>query len=91
MRVSQGGHDVRDDKLTARFPRTFDNRRAAIVRLPHVLVFDNSDLAIPYRQVADSILGLCANCKNPSRTGCDRSFCEQRSVRGEAVQAIAVS
>jgi predicted ABC-type ATPase len=52
MRVSQGGHDVPDDKLKSRFSRTLANLRAAIDRLPHVLIYDNSDLDIPYRQVA---------------------------------------
>jgi predicted ABC-type ATPase len=52
MRVSQGGHDVPDDKLRSRFPRTLRNLQAAIVRLPHVLIYDNSDLSMPYRQVA---------------------------------------
>ena len=52
MRVSQGGHDVPDDKLTSRFSRTLTNLQAAITRLPHVLVYDNSDLNVPYRQVA---------------------------------------
>jgi predicted ABC-type ATPase len=52
MRVSQGGHDVPDDKLQSRFPRILDNLKAAVARLPHVLVFDNSNLSVPYRQVA---------------------------------------
>jgi predicted ABC-type ATPase len=52
MRVSQGGHDVPDDKLRSRFSRTLDNLKLAIARLPHVLVFDNSDLSVPYRLVA---------------------------------------
>ncbi len=52
MRVSQGGHDVPDDKLLARFPRTLGNLHSAIRRLPHVLIYDNSDLAAPFRQVA---------------------------------------
>lgn len=52
MRVSQGGHDVPDDKLQSRFSRTLANLRAAIAQLPHVLVYDNSDLNRPYRQVA---------------------------------------
>ncbi len=52
MRVSQGGHDVPDDKLQSRFSRTLANLRAAIARLPHVLIYDNSDLNVPYRQVA---------------------------------------
>jgi predicted ABC-type ATPase len=52
MRVSQGGHDVPDDKLLARFSRTVDNLQTAIRRLPHVLIYDNSDLGTPFRQVA---------------------------------------
>lgn len=51
MRVAQGGHDVPDDKLQERFHRTRDNLRRAIDWLPHVLVYDNSDLAHPYRIV----------------------------------------
>src|SRR4051812_47984107 len=52
MRVSQGGHDVPDDKLRSRFPRTLANLRAAIAQLPHVLIYDNSDLTAAYRRVA---------------------------------------
>jgi len=52
MRVSQGGHDVPTEKLESRFPRTLANLKAAIRELPHVLVFDNSDLRTPFRQVA---------------------------------------
>jgi len=52
MRVSQGGHDVPPEKLTARFPRTLANLRNAIRELPHVWVFDNDDLRRPFRQVA---------------------------------------
>jgi predicted ABC-type ATPase len=53
MRVLQGGHDVPSDKLTARFPRTIRNLTRAIRELPHVLVFDNSNLANPFRKVAE--------------------------------------
>jgi predicted ABC-type ATPase len=52
MRVSQGGHDVPTAKLTARFPRILSNLRIAIGALPSVLVYDNGDLAKPYRQIA---------------------------------------
>ena len=52
MRVSQGGHDVPDDKLQSRYSRTLANLHAAILRLPHVLIYDNSDLNAPYRQMA---------------------------------------
>ncbi len=52
MRVSQGGHDVPSDRLASRYPRTLDNLRAAITDLPHVWVFDNQDLARPFRKLA---------------------------------------
>ena len=53
MRVLQGGHDVPSEKLAARFPRTIENLRRAIRELPHVLVFDNSDLGHPFRKIAE--------------------------------------
>lgn len=52
MRVAQGGHDIPDGKLRERFDRTRANLNLAIERLPHVFVFDNSDLARPYQFVA---------------------------------------
>lgn len=52
MRVCQGGHDVPTAKLRARYPRTLRNLAAAIRSLPHVLVYDNSDLSRPFRRVA---------------------------------------
>jgi len=52
MRVLQGGHDVPTEKLRERYPRTMGNLRKAIRELPHVLVFDNGDLARPFRKVA---------------------------------------
>ena len=53
MRVSQGGHDVPPEKLLTRFPRTVANLKAAIQTLPMVLIFDNDDLAVPFRSVAE--------------------------------------
>lgn len=52
MRVSQGGHDVPADKLTARFPRTLANLKLAIQQLPCVAIFDNDDMAAPFRLAA---------------------------------------
>lgn len=52
MRVSQGGHDVPTEKLAARFPRTLENLKKSIPMLPRVFVFDNQDLANPFRKVA---------------------------------------
>lgn len=52
MRVSQGGHDVPEEKLSSRFPRTLANLRAAVRELPCVVILDNGDLATPFRRVA---------------------------------------
>ncbi len=52
MRVSQGGHDVPTEKLIARFPRTLANLRVALRELPRVLIFDNDNLRISFRQIA---------------------------------------
>jgi predicted ABC-type ATPase len=52
LRVAKGGHDVPTDKLVSRFPRTLSNLMAAIQELPHVVVFDNDDLNVPFRHVA---------------------------------------
>ncbi len=52
MRISQGGHDVPSEKIKSRLPRILANLAAATRELPHVLVFDNTDLNTPFRQVA---------------------------------------
>jgi predicted ABC-type ATPase len=52
MRACQGGHDVPDEKLRARFSRTQANLQRAIQRLPHVIIFSNQDLSKPYQLVA---------------------------------------
>ena len=52
MRVSQGGHDVSSEKLVSRYPRTLANLQEAIRELPHVIIFDNDDLAAPFRRAA---------------------------------------
>ena len=65
MRVSQGGHDIPDDKLEARFPRTLENLRQAIQLLPEVRIYDNSDLRTPYRLVATFDRGQAVSLKPP--------------------------
>lgn len=52
MRVSQGGHDVPDEELSSRYPRTLASLATALRRLPTVLLFDNEDLNAPYRLLA---------------------------------------
>ena len=53
MRVSQGGHDVPSEKLASRFRRAIKNLKAAIQTLPIILIFDNDDLADPFRKFAE--------------------------------------
>ena len=55
------------DKLKARFPRTLANLKAAIRKLPHVLVFDNTDLNRPFRYVAEFEDGRCVEPFDPPR------------------------
>jgi predicted ABC-type ATPase len=53
MRVAQGGHDVPEDKVMARYPRILANLRRAIEALPHVSIYDNTDLRTPFRKVVE--------------------------------------
>jgi predicted ABC-type ATPase len=52
QRTRQGGHDVPDAKLRARFPRTLANMRAAVPLVDEAFLFDNSSFDAPYRVVA---------------------------------------
>jgi predicted ABC-type ATPase len=65
MRVSQGGHDVPAEKLTARYPRILTNLKAALRELQCVWVFDNDDLRTPFRLVAVSESGQIAELHRP--------------------------
>jgi predicted ABC-type ATPase len=49
QRVVEGGHAVPEDRLVTRYPRTMENLRQAMLRLPLVLVYDNDDLREPHR------------------------------------------
>jgi predicted ABC-type ATPase len=65
MRVSQGGHDVPTEKITSRYPRSLANLAAAIPQLPHVLIFDNSDLRHPFMRIAVFENGRCVHVNYP--------------------------
>ncbi len=52
-RVEGGGHDVPDEKIAARFPRTFTNLQQALSFVNQALLFDNSSADAPYRFVAE--------------------------------------
>lgn len=51
-RVEAGGHDVPDEKIESRFPRTFANLRQALTFVDEPLLFDNSSSDQPFRFVA---------------------------------------
>jgi len=51
-RVANGGHDVPDEKISARYPRSLLNLKAAIPIVPDVRVHENSSVADPYRFLA---------------------------------------
>lgn len=52
-RVERGGHDVPDEKIAARFPRTFANLQRALAFVDQALLFDNSSADAPFRFVAE--------------------------------------
>jgi predicted ABC-type ATPase len=51
QRVETGGHDVPDDKLRDRYPRTLANLRKAIPIVNEAFLFDNSSDLDPFRIV----------------------------------------
>jgi predicted ABC-type ATPase len=61
MRVHQGGHDVPTEKLRERYARSLDNLAQAILKLPVVWVYDNSDLGSPFRKIAECEAGRVVN------------------------------
>lgn len=52
QRVATGGHDVPDEKLLGRFPRTLANLQEAISFVDEAFLFDNSSDLDPFRPVA---------------------------------------
>lgn len=51
QRVSEGGHDVPEDKIEERIPRTHENIGVAVDLCDCVYVFDNSSYDEPYQRV----------------------------------------
>lgn len=52
QRVEDGGHDVPDEKIRERFPRTLANLRQAVKSVDYAYLFDNSSYDEPYRLLA---------------------------------------
>jgi len=59
QRVLNGGHDVPDDKLLARFARTRRNAKKALAMADAGLVFDNSNPESPFRWMETWEAGRC--------------------------------
>ena len=51
-RGHEGGHDVPDDKLAARFPRVLENLRRLVGTVDDLTSYDNSSAEVPYRVLA---------------------------------------
>jgi predicted ABC-type ATPase len=56
--VAQGGHDVPDDRIRTRLPRSLANAREALHFVDAGWVFDNSDADHPFQLVATTHVGL---------------------------------
>jgi predicted ABC-type ATPase len=56
-RVSNGGHDVPEDKVRARFGRLWRHLRDAIALVDEAYVYDNTAAAQPFRRVASFLDG----------------------------------
>ena len=60
QRVAQGGHDVPESSLIARFPRTLKNLAGAVRIVDEAFLFDNTLFDAPYRLVATYAEGRLA-------------------------------
>ena len=87
QRVRQGGHDVPEDRLRARFPRTLANLREAIGIVDETYLFDNSSYDAPYRIVAVYQRGVLAS-RHPPLPGWTRDLpgLGARGMRGGATR-----
>lgn len=57
QRVAQGGHDVPDDRIRKRLPRSLENAKQALRFVDAAWVLDNSDADHPFQLVATTRAG----------------------------------
>lgn len=57
QRVAQGGHDVPDDRIRKRLPRSLENAEHALEFVDAAWILDNSDADHPFRLVATTRAG----------------------------------
>lgn len=72
QRVAQGGHDVPDEKLRRRLPRSLANARAALAFADAGWVLDNGDADRPFRLVATTRAGRVTHVAPGAPTWCRR-------------------
>ncbi len=65
QRVSEGGHNVPDEKVIKRIPRTLKNVRDVIPLCDHIYLMDNSSYKLPYQQILEIHNGVISPSKNP--------------------------
>lgn len=65
QRVSEGGHNVPNEKIRDRIPRTINNITQAILLFDEARLLDNSSHADPFRQVAEVRRGILTNGLHP--------------------------
>ncbi|MFO1313943.1 MAG: zeta toxin family protein [Burkholderiales bacterium] len=70
QRVALGGHDVPDEKIVARFPRTLANASQAIRLADAGWIFDNADADHPYRLLATTRDGRLTKGRRPLPAWC---------------------
>lgn len=74
QRVAQGGHDVADDKLNARLPRSLENARQALTFVDAGWVLDNSDADHPFALVATTRAGAVQSVAPSAPAWCRRTL-----------------
>lgn len=64
-RVATGGHDVPDEKIFSRFPRTLANLEQAARFVDETNLYDNSDARNPYRLIGRLERGVTVERHSP--------------------------
>jgi predicted ABC-type ATPase len=64
-RVSRGGHDVPDERIFGRYPRTLQNLARLLDVADRLSIYDNSELNRPHRLVALLERGLLERLADP--------------------------
>lgn len=82
LRAGAGGHDVPEEKLSARYGRSLHNLGLAIRELPHVIVLDNSQSDDPFVFVADFQSGNLARKAKTTIPVWTRRFIQKRRTKG---------